>query len=734
MPIAVFLSTVSDEFRDYRDQLVHDLTRADVAVKVQEDFKDTGFDTLDKLDAYIRRCDAVIHLVGDMVGAPARTDAQDALVAKYPKLLDRFAPLRDALDAGVVVSYTHWEAWLALYHEKSLMIAVAAPEAPRGPNHARSDAAVAAQAAHLKRLRSFGRYPTCTFRNVDDLAKSVALGHILTLLVEDYAKAEAEARQVAEGFIREMAKRVAGDTALNLDGMKRAVRNAIEIYVGEIAGRPVETNFDDIVNRALTRAKEQLDRGQSRLAGETLRNAARNAAEEMRREEGERRERFVASQTALYHRARDIALATHDGSAAASAVVELAQALHPNDLVARAGVLESESASLHEYWRERKSSVHLSAELSLRREILSLSKGSDNERRAKALVDNATSDLANALLTTDSDHNGVVALSLLREASMLIGGGDHPGALRKLNESKDLQDSDDSDNVLNRIFMQLECYHAIGDQAAVVNVSDQGIALCERWIENGKFNGGKAALRGEIKALIHENPVLTPQGFQAALSEGRLDYRLDQAELIVHWMRGHDFKRYRFDTVDVVNRCLEVLTNSEYNLLRTEAQYFLERSKVFRESKSFEYAEVFYKKYGELLARSKEIRERALRLILYLQKFIIGAEGDLDRKKAVFSSVLHCLNYAVSSGVAVKHRQIIDLIMGFSLIFNDDSTEKPSDNFYKDLGSAFEYYPPIPEDVLRRVVLYVDEMARLTGVPSFPDLTHGLLKQIIADD
>jgi hypothetical protein len=36
MAISVFLSTVSDGFRAYRDQLVHDLTRQNVAVKVQE--------------------------------------------------------------------------------------------------------------------------------------------------------------------------------------------------------------------------------------------------------------------------------------------------------------------------------------------------------------------------------------------------------------------------------------------------------------------------------------------------------------------------------------------------------------------------------------------------------------------------------------------------------------------------------------------------------------------------
>ncbi len=506
MPIAVFLSTVSDEFRDYRDILVHDLTRRDVAVKVQEDFKGTGFDTLDKLDAYIRCCDAVVHLVGDMTGAPARADEQDALLARYSDLRVRLPPLGEALSAGAAVSYTHWEAWLALYHEKALMIAVAAPDAPRGPNYARTHAAVEAQAAHLKRLRVSGRYPDCTFRNVDDLAKSVALGHILTLLVEDYARAyakpEAEARQVAEGFIREMATRVVGDTALDLDRMKQEVRKAIEIYVGEIAGRPIETNFDDIVNRALTRAKEQLDRGQFRTAGETLRKAARSAAETMRREDEERRERFVATQTVFYHRARDFALASRDGSDAASAIVELAQALHPNDSVARVAILESESASLHQYWRERKSSVHLSAALSLRREILSLSKGSDKERRAKALVDNTSLDLANALLTTDSDHDGVVALSLMREASMLIDDGDHHEALRKLLEAKDLQRKKESKegNVLTRIFMQLNCCRAIGDQAGVISVSDEGIALCEQLIEDGKFNGRNVPFE-KIKSL-----------------------------------------------------------------------------------------------------------------------------------------------------------------------------------------------------------------------------------------
>ena len=40
--VKVFLSTASDEFRAYRDQLRSDLTRHNVEVKAQEDFKDLG--------------------------------------------------------------------------------------------------------------------------------------------------------------------------------------------------------------------------------------------------------------------------------------------------------------------------------------------------------------------------------------------------------------------------------------------------------------------------------------------------------------------------------------------------------------------------------------------------------------------------------------------------------------------------------------------------------------------
>jgi hypothetical protein len=141
MSVRIFLSTVSDEFRAYRDALRGDLTRHNVEVKVQEDFKDLGGDTLDQLDVYIAHCDAVVHLVGDMTGSAPPELPLKALRKKYPDLADKLPPLGEALLGGVGLSYTQWEAWLALYHDKRLFIAKAADGAERGPSYAPTELA-----------------------------------------------------------------------------------------------------------------------------------------------------------------------------------------------------------------------------------------------------------------------------------------------------------------------------------------------------------------------------------------------------------------------------------------------------------------------------------------------------------------------------------------------------------------------------------------------------------------
>jgi tetratricopeptide (TPR) repeat protein len=347
-------------------------------VKVQEDFKDLGRGTLDELETYIAACDAVVHLIGRMTGAAPGDCDVSALLAKYSDLTDVLPPLGEALKNGEGVSYTQWEAWLALYHRKDLFITQAAESAERGPRYTPTDVSRAAQTEHLKRLRELKRYSGFTFTNPVDLANHLKSTGILDLLVKAYAEESARARDVAEGFIHEMAQKVAGDRNLDFEGKKQAVRNAIDLYEKEISGSQTQTNIDAIVDQALARARSLVDVGKSGLAQATL----DTAVEAMRREEEERWERYVTGITVLYNRKRDIALAIYDGEAAANAIFGLAEAVHGSNTVMVARALNSEAEMLYEYGRDRGSNVHLTAVIAMRRKLLDVA--SSNEERAVA--------------------------------------------------------------------------------------------------------------------------------------------------------------------------------------------------------------------------------------------------------------------------------------------------------------------------------------------------------------
>ena len=143
--VKIFLSTVSAEFRSYRYTLRHQLDRPNVTVKVQEDFIATGTETLDMLDQYIRACNVVIHLVGDMTGAMALAPSVAAIRQLYPDFATRLPPVADFVAAGgPAMSCTQWEAWLALHHGKRLIIAVPEPDAPRDPGCAPTPEQIAA--------------------------------------------------------------------------------------------------------------------------------------------------------------------------------------------------------------------------------------------------------------------------------------------------------------------------------------------------------------------------------------------------------------------------------------------------------------------------------------------------------------------------------------------------------------------------------------------------------------
>jgi hypothetical protein len=120
---------------------------------------------------YIAGCDAVIHLVGDLTGALAQPPSLALIRQRYPDLGRRLPPLAPFLEDGApALSYTQWEAWLALYHGKTLLIAVPEDAAPRDAGYRRDEAQRAAQQAHLARLAEVERYPEIRFANADRLA------------------------------------------------------------------------------------------------------------------------------------------------------------------------------------------------------------------------------------------------------------------------------------------------------------------------------------------------------------------------------------------------------------------------------------------------------------------------------------------------------------------------------------------------------------------------------------
>ncbi|MBL8419186.1 MAG: tetratricopeptide repeat protein [Dechloromonas sp.] len=183
--VRIFLSTVSAEFRSYRDALRHYLERPNVTAKVQEDFIATGSETLDMLDDYIRQCEVVIHLVGDMTGAMAPARSVAVIRQHYPDFGSRLPPVATFLETGgPLLSYTQWEAWLALYHGKRLIIAVPESGAQRDDRSALDPLQAAAQQEHLARLRSINRHPGIRFVSSDQFAAEVWRSSLLDILIE----------------------------------------------------------------------------------------------------------------------------------------------------------------------------------------------------------------------------------------------------------------------------------------------------------------------------------------------------------------------------------------------------------------------------------------------------------------------------------------------------------------------------------------------------------------------
>jgi len=186
----LFLSCVSSEFEHlhdkttggnsarfpgFRSALAGYLRRAGCDVKVQEDFRQTAdLDTVEKLADYIRSCRAVVQILGCEQGSTANPTARIRMLANTALLggksfLATSPALANELGDCSDLTYTQWEAFLALHYDVDLFIYAD----PTGNE---------ANTPHLNRLRIARKFPESFASDVDLLGRLV--GDLRTIVPE----------------------------------------------------------------------------------------------------------------------------------------------------------------------------------------------------------------------------------------------------------------------------------------------------------------------------------------------------------------------------------------------------------------------------------------------------------------------------------------------------------------------------------------------------------------------
>ena len=91
------------------------------------------------------------------------------MLARQPELQNRLGAKGIARKTFASLTYTQWEAWLAIGLDKKLLIVQPAKETVRASKSAPTDATRTAHAQHLKRLRAIDRFPGPPFKNENNL-------------------------------------------------------------------------------------------------------------------------------------------------------------------------------------------------------------------------------------------------------------------------------------------------------------------------------------------------------------------------------------------------------------------------------------------------------------------------------------------------------------------------------------------------------------------------------------
>lgn len=126
--VGIFISCVSDEFGRWREDIVNKaiLKMVWCYPESQEYFVNTDNVLLEDLRIKICRCRAMIHLIGQCVGRTRKERAAkdvETFMAKHDEIVTFLLPYfcNDRL-AIAAMSYTQWEAWLAVYYGLDLRV------------------------------------------------------------------------------------------------------------------------------------------------------------------------------------------------------------------------------------------------------------------------------------------------------------------------------------------------------------------------------------------------------------------------------------------------------------------------------------------------------------------------------------------------------------------------------------------------------------------------------------
>jgi tetratricopeptide (TPR) repeat protein len=136
-----------------------------------------------------------VHFVGEMSGAAPPDFCVQELLQRYPNLKTRIPPLAKAIERQAPISYTQWEAWLALFLRKTMLIVIPSETAARGPKFAPTAETKKAQDDHLKRLKSIDLFPGDPFVNGDGLTIQILQSAVIPALKRAAREGVAAARQ-----------------------------------------------------------------------------------------------------------------------------------------------------------------------------------------------------------------------------------------------------------------------------------------------------------------------------------------------------------------------------------------------------------------------------------------------------------------------------------------------------------------------------------------------------------